>query len=147
MAPRYLFKMGGAGASGAVLEKGGSLSEQAAKILRMQLAGSEDAAEAGPKKRGGAGKGGGDDGGGDSVADAWAAACAAVTEEVKNSGKVMTAADGDEGGVGRNRKKRDSLYAGQGGRMDMEGNRPRKTYKKGRRPGDPNGPSYVRDKW
>ena len=56
-------------------------------------------------------------------------------------------ADGDEEGMGRNPKKRDSLYAAQGGRMDMEGNRPRKTYKKGRRPGDPNGPSYVRDKW
>jgi hypothetical protein len=146
MAPRYLEKAdAGRG--------GGKLSVTASKILQMQLTGSEDAAEeaaaarAAKKRkneRGGDGGGGEGGGGGDEVADAWSAAIAAASNDVKNSGAaVEEALAKKQSGEG----KRPSLYAAQGGNMDMEGNRPKKMHKKGRKPGDPAGPSYVRDKW
>jgi hypothetical protein len=74
------------------------------------------------------------------------------TSAVAAAAAAAAEAEGAEGGSqqgqqddgGKKRKKKESLYANQGGGIN---NPNPNRYKKGKRPGDPSGPSHSRVKW
>jgi len=97
-------------------DTGGSLSAAAAKVLQLQLA---EAAEARKNQE-------------------------LIEKEKMKQAKLEAELEAAKQGGEKKSKKRESIYADQGGGLS---NPKKNRYKKGGRPGDPSGPSHSRVKW